>query len=478
MSFVMSTKEEQMKIRVNRTKAEMMLVDPSVPVTLGGMLVTPSKNSPVMATDGRNIFYNTSGLEGRLDGHIAFILAHESLHVLYVHHIRIISIWNKVKNGFFKDIVMTEKDCYRLYNIACDYVINGLLVKSIKPNSLIQLPDDLLIHDKYSDGSWDADSVFTDMVLTGHDPFPPDPPPKPGQSGEGEGEGEGESEGEGEGEGEAQSEAQGEGEAQSGDTGEQGGQGGTYPGDYGQVLPLPPELPPNLETDYSKQQQMNKEMERIQEIANRGAVLEKGVGKGSGGGWCEHILRHSNDRVKPLNQVQAFLKKSYSSSLSYQRPNKRFLQSGTYLPGRSQSNSVIHTCTDSSASVGTDEHQAFLGNIVRMAKDMRLNKIRMSYVDSRVHMNPKTKEPWFDVHLRDGRGADNLTAEVYGGGGTSFDPIFNYIKDNNVDVGCLIYFTDGYGSVSVPPVSYPVLWVTTGKKPRFYNKEFGQIVHI
>ena len=223
---------------------------------------------------------------------------------------------------------------------------------------------------------------------------------------------------------------------------------------------------------------MNKEMERIQEIANRGAVLEKGVGKGSGGGWCEHILRHSNDRVKPLNQVQAFLKKSYSSSLSYQRPNKRFLQSGTYLPGRSQSNSVIHTCTDSSASVGTDEHQAFLGNIVRMAKDMRLNKIRMSYVDSRVHMNPKTKEPWFDVHLRDGRGADNLTAEVYGGGGTSFDPIFNYIKDNNVDVGCLIYFTDGYGSVSVPPVSYPVLWVTTGKKPRFYNKEFGQIVHI
>lgn len=478
MSFVMSTKEGQMKIRVNRTKAEMMLVDPSVPVTLGGMLVTPSKNSPVMATDGRNIFYNTSGLEGRLDGHIAFILAHESLHVLYVHHIRIISIWNKVKNGFFRDIVMTEEDCYRLYNIACDYVINGLLVKSIKPNSLIQLPDDLLIHDKYSDGSWDADSVFTDMVLTGHDPFPPDPPPKPGQSGEGEGEGEGESEGEGEGEGEAQSEAQGEGEAQSGDTGEQGGQGGTYPGDYGQVLPLPPELPPNLETDYSKQQQMNKEMERIQEIANRGAVLEKGVGKGSGGGWCEHILRHSNDRVKPLNQVQAFLKKSYSSSLSYQRPNKRFLQSGTYLPGRSQSNSVIHTCTDSSASVGTDEHQAFLGNIVRMAKDMRLNKIRMSYVDSRVHMNPKTKKPWFDVHLRDGRGADNLTAEVYGGGGTSFDPIFNYIKDNNVDVGCLIYFTDGYGSVSVPPVSYPVLWVTTGKKPRFYNKEFGQVVHI
>ena len=102
----------------------------------------------------------------------------------------------------------------------------------------------------------------------------------------------------------------------------------------------------------------------------------------------------------------------------------------------------------------------------------------MSYVDSRVHMNPKTKEPWFDVHLRDGRGAENLTAEVYGGGGTSFDPIFDYIEENNVDVGCLVYFTDGYGHVSGSTVRYPVLWVTTCTEPTFHNGKFGQVVYI
>ena len=466
----MISKHEEIKNKIIQVRAEMMLTDPVVPVTLGGMpLKEPyaGMNFPVMATDGRSIFYNTSGLEGRLDGHIAFILVHEAYHILHGHHIRIIEIWNKVKNGFFKDIVMTEEECHRLYNIACDYVINGDINRGVRPHSLIQVPEDVLLDPKYSDGSWDADSVFIDMVLTGHDPDPQESPPWEGQ-GQGQGEGQGEEGDESDGEGQSES------QSQSG----QSNEGSTYAGDYGQIMPLPPELPPNLETEHSQQQALEKEMDRIQQVANRGAVLEKGVGKESGNGWCENILSHSNDRVKPLTQVQAFLKKSYSSSLSYQRPNKRFLQSGNYLPGRSKNNSVLYTCTDSSASVGTDEHQAILGNIVRMAKDMRLNKIRMSYVDSRVHMNPKTKEPWFDVHLRDGRGAENLTAEVYGGGGTSFDPIFDYIEENNVDVGCLVYFTDGYGDVSRSTVRYPVLWVTTCVEPTFYNGKFGQVVYI
>lgn len=468
----MISKHEEIKNRIIQVRAEMMLTDPVVPVTLGGMpLKEPyaGMNFPVMATDGRSIFYNTSGLEGRLDGHIAFILVHEAYHILHGHHIRIIQIWNKVKNGFFRDIEMTEEECHRLYNIACDYVINGDIKRGLKINSLIQVPEDVLLDPKYSDGSWDADSVFIDMVLTGHDPDP-----QHEQEGQGQGQGQGQGEEEGEGGDESDGEGQSESQSQSG----QSNEGSTYGGDYGQIMPLPPELPPNLETEHSQQQALEKEMDRIQQVANRGAVLEKGVGKGSGNGWCENILSHSNDRVKPLTQVQAFLKKSYSSSLSYQRPNKRFLQSGNYLPGRSKNNSVLYTCTDSSGSVGTDEHQAILGNIVRMAKDMRLNKIRMSYVDSRVHMNPKTKEPWFDVHLRDGRGAENLTAEVYGGGGTSFDPIFDYIEENNVDVGCLVYFTDGYGDVSRSTVPYPVLWVTTCIEPTFYNGKFGQVVYI
>jgi predicted metal-dependent peptidase len=79
-----------------------------------------------------------------------------------------------------------------------------------------------------------------------------------------------------------------------------------------------------------------------------------------------------------------------------------------------------------------------------------------------------------------------MELNIYGGGGTSFDPIFDYIEKNNEDVGGLVYFTDGYGSVSNRSPSFPVLWITTGQAPmvsgygdsRGDGKLFGKVVHI
>ena len=51
-----------------------------------------------------------------------------------------------------------------------------------------------------------------------------------------------------------------------------------------------------------------------------------------------------------------------------------------------------------------------------------------------------------------------------GGGGTSFDPPFHAIARAGGRTDVLVYFTDRYGSVSVPKPSYPVVWVTTGAK--------------
>ena len=61
----MSCKHEEMKNKIIQVKSEMMLTDPVVPVTLGGMpLKEPldGMNFPVMATDGRSIFYNTHSI--------------------------------------------------------------------------------------------------------------------------------------------------------------------------------------------------------------------------------------------------------------------------------------------------------------------------------------------------------------------------------------------------------------------------------
>ena len=76
-----------------------------------------------------------------------------------------------------------------------------------------------------------------------------------------------------------------------------------------------------------------------------------------------------------------------------------------------------------------------------------------------------------------------MELDIYGGGGTSFDPIFDYIEKNNEDVGGLVYFTDGYGSVRDRKPGYSVLWVTTGRAPSCgsYGSKaelFGKVVQI
>jgi predicted metal-dependent peptidase len=88
------------------------------------------------------------------------------------------------------------------------------------------------------------------------------------------------------------------------------------------------------------------------------------------------------------------------------------------------------------------------------------------------------------MDLKNGGGADAMELDIYGGGGTSFDPIFDYIEKNNEDVGGLVYFTDGYGCVRDRSPNFPVLWVTTGRVPMVGSygnsggKLFGKVVHI
>ena len=147
----------------------------------------------------------------------------------------------------------------------------------------------------------------------------------------------------------------------------------------------------------------------------------------------------------------------------------------------------LYVATDSSASVGMTEFEQYRKNMIRWAKELNLQRIHIAYIDSRIHKNPDTNEPWWTIDLTSGRGADALELDVHGGGGTSFDPIFKHIRDNDEahKIGALVYFTDGYGYVEdITSVPYPVLWITSAVSPNFINEDgdywegFGTVVEI
>lgn len=303
-----------------------------------------------------------------------------------------------------------------LWNEATDYVINGWIMQSENYGSTFILPPGCLVDQKY--WGWSAEKVAKDMLDNGWEPKPPPPP----------------------------------------------GEGPCRPGD---VLDSPLEEGETME---------EAEAELDERIADA-SLLEKSCGQGSAG-IVTQIKEHGYNTTSP-ERIRHFLKTTYSSiRKSMARPNRRFVWQNIYLPTSRKQQTALHCFIDSSASVGSSELSDYQGSVVRFASELGLSLIRVAYIDWDVHKNKETGDIWFDIHLNHGVGAEEIELKVIGGGGTSFDPGFRAVEESGEDISALVYFTDGYGSVSIPDPGYPVLWVSSGTKPTFVNEEFGDVVYI
>jgi predicted metal-dependent peptidase len=220
----------------------------------------------------------------------------------------------------------------------------------------------------------------------------------------------------------------------------------------------------------------NAEAELDERIADA-SLLEKSIGHGKGGMMTKIVDQIG--KTSTSEYIRHWLQTRYSSpNKSLARPNRRFVYKKIYLPTPKKQVEKLHVCIDSSASVGRSELADYRAQIVRYAKELGLNIIRVAYVDSRVHENVIDGGIWHDIVL-DGASPDSIELNVHGGGGTSFDPIFNRIEEEGEEVTALVYMTDGYGSVSVNEPTYPVLWLTSGVEPDFYRtSRWGEHVKL
>ena len=80
---------------------------------------------------------------------------------------------------------------------------------------------------------------------------------------------------------------------------------------------------------------------------------------------------------------------------------------------------------------------------------------------------------------------EDIKLEERGGGGTAFNPPFNWVDHAGLDPHALIYFTDGLGSVGpdarhdFTDPDYPVFWITTFDAPSFAGcEEFGEVIEV
>ena len=96
---------------------------------------------PTAATDGRHLYYNTQFFNALSEKQIEFVIAHEILHCAFDH------------------LTRREDRQPTLHNIACDYLVNNILVREGIGEKVTQIP---IIQDFKYEG-WSSEQVYDDL---------------------------------------------------------------------------------------------------------------------------------------------------------------------------------------------------------------------------------------------------------------------------------------------------------------------------
>lgn len=405
--------------KIAKAKAGLVIDQPFFASLLLAMPILEDDSIPTMATDGDSIRFNPAWVNSLTHPELTFVLAHETLHVVFQHMCR-----------------RGERDPLQ-WNIAADYVINELLVTE-KVGSMPKggLYDPSLV--KRGDGT--AEGVYR---LLGQNQKPP---PKNGK-------------------GKGKKSADKPGAAPNSGFPSAGQPGGPLDdvrdaGSHGVKDGV--DSGANVKPDAAKISEKESEI-RVKVIQAKNAA--KMQGKLSAG--LERMVGElTKTRTDWRSILRRFISEKSKTDFSFARPKRRFLADDLYLPSlNGERIGTVAVAVDCSGSTDDDTLGAFSAELNGILEDTRPSEIKIVYFDAEV-LKVET------VSLDGGP----IKLNPIGGGGTDFRPIFEEINSwESMPVACVV-LTDLYGDTGTDAPSFPVLWaVTPGGADA---AEFGEIVKL
>ena len=221
----------------------------------------------------------------------------------------------------------------------------------------------------------------------------------------------------------------------------------------------------------------NKKKEKIGKILDDHIISGKGKGKGKGkkgGGielseaekkdieqsWKDKMLeayitakmkgnvpagiermigKLDENKIDWRTLLQRYLMNSLPYDYSYQKPSKRSIATGEYMPDILKEKIDVVIAIDLSGSIGQEEYSEFISEILGLARAFS-ERIKMHFYSH------DTKA--YDGGIIENGNLENIkNLKLKGGGGTSHQDIFNKITENIMDCKVVIFFTDGFSDL-------------------------------
>jgi predicted metal-dependent peptidase len=370
-------------------------------------------------TDGRQIRYAPSWLAAISERQLQAVLAHNVMHIAFEHPVRL------------------EGRDQALANRAMDLAINPLLQEAG-----FDLPDDAVIDPAFADMPWERVYAMLEQ--------------RQSESGGGESGG-GESQLMSSGGGAGASSGQlSSGEPQAGDG---GSDPSSSPSSCGRV-----EAPMGDGGQPVAQAEMRAAANQMRVLVVQAAQAARRAGKLASG--LDRLVRQ---QLAPTTDWRAvlrrFVRERAQDGYSWSRPNRRHAWRGVILPSAwCQRLGEIVVAIDTSASIREHELAAFTAEATAIFAEVRPAAVTVLHCDTGVTSSRRFTE------------LEKLELRAKGGGGTCFQPAFDWIeKEAEQPPACLLYFTDLDPSDRPTDPGYPVLWVATSdRKP----PPFGEVVRL
>lgn len=389
--------------RLKKAKVSIMRSSlPSLRLWAGVLMIGKTElrdDIPTACTNGRDEMYGRAFIDGLKDKEIAFVVLHEAMHKALRH----LTVWR----GLYKQDP-------RLANMACDYVINLMIVEADPQETVVavpRLPDGkpmCLLDTKYK--GMNAKQVF-DLLKQDKD--------------------------------------------RGGDEG-----GGGEPLD---------------EHDWEGAKGLSEEDKEVLErevdrALRQGAMEAKKMGGGAGG-----MSRELGDLLDPQIDWREVLREFVTSvcankdTSSWRRVNRRFIGEGVYLPSLvGESVGKIVVGIDTSGSIGGQELANFMSEVVGICNTVTPDCVDLLYWDGEVAGHEQYRPGEY-------AGMTQVT-KPKGGGGTDPVCVKRYMETNKIGAECIIMLTDGYVPSWGDNWPAPILWVVSQNPSA--TATCGKTVHI
>jgi predicted metal-dependent peptidase len=398
--------ETPTSLRIQKVRTSLILDHPFFGSLLFRLKGRECRSIQTMATDGVSLFYNPDFVETLNTATLAGTLAHEVMHPALHHHVR--------RSG---------RDP-KLWNVACDFAINPLLV-----DAGLSLPDGVLLDDRFRGMS--AERIYNLL----------------------------------------ESESESESEPEAGDEDEEcetsQGQSTAAPsrqdelnepsvpsteGGIGQVLDAP---------ESGGDSPTVEEQAREWDVAvNQAITIARQAGKTPAG--LNRTLEGTREaEVDWRELLRRLWSETIAADYSWMRPNRRHFWTGLFLPGVVREGAgEIAIAVDCSGSISARQLGLFEAEVRSILDGARPERVYVLYFDAVVHK----------VEIYEA--GQPVALHALGGGGTAFGPCFEWLDDRGIRPQSMVFLTDLYGEFPSSVPSYPVLWASTGGR----RAPFGEVI--